>query len=103
MMDTIGLLTNYLRVARGRTDFHQSHQNLYSAILICFGKALFQNPFRISRRELMAFSAIRSYATYHKCLNGLVEVGLIDYRPSFHPKQASNILVFEKVRKIDVI
>ncbi|WP_231427720.1 hypothetical protein [Pedobacter sp. Leaf250] len=99
-METIGLLTDYLSVARGRTDFHQSHQNLYSAILICFGKALFQNPFRISRRELMAFSAIRSYATYHKCLKGLVEAGLIDYRPSFHPKLASNIMVFKKAERL---
>jgi len=90
-MDRMELLTNYLKVALKRKDFRQSHQSLYSAILICFGKTLFQNPFRITGGELMSHSAIRSYANYHKCLRGLVESGLIDYQPSYHPKKASCI------------
>lgn len=39
----------------------------------------------------MKHSAIRSFATYHKCIKELVLHGYIDYQPSFHPQLASQI------------
>lgn len=39
----------------------------------------------------MKHSAIRSYTTYHKCMVDLIENGLIEYEPSYHPTLASRI------------
>ena len=91
MMDTGKQLTSFLKLASKNNRFHQSHFSLYSAILMCYTKGLSQNPFRVSRRELMRHSAIHSFATYHKCMKALVSYGYIDYQPSYHPTLASQI------------
>ena len=91
MMDTGKQLTSFLKLASKNNRFHQSHFSLYSAILMCYTKGLCQNPFRVSRRELMKHSAIHSFATYHKCMKALVSYGYIDYQPSYHPTLASQI------------
>lgn len=86
-------LTSFLKRVRGNKHFRQSHLSLYSAILMCHAKASFQNPFRVSRRELMEHSAIHSFSTYHKCIKDLVDNGLIEYRPSYHPNLASSVML----------
>ncbi len=48
-------------------------------------------PFRVTRKDLMRLSAIRSFNTYHKCLRQLVEQGWIDYRPSYNTVIASQV------------
>ncbi|WP_342328061.1 hypothetical protein [Pedobacter sp. FW305-3-2-15-E-R2A2] len=97
MMDTGKQLTNFLKLASKNNGFHQSHFSLYSAILMCYTKGLCQNPFRVSRRELMKHSAIHSFATYHKCLKDLVSHGYIDYQPSYHPKLASQVTLLSDI------
>jgi hypothetical protein len=91
MMDTGKQLTSFLKAASKNKRFHQSHLSLYSAILMCYTKGLCQNPFRISRRELMMHSAIHSFATYHKCMKDLVVHGYVEYQPSYHPHLASQV------------
>jgi hypothetical protein len=91
MMDIGKQLTTFLQLASKNKRFHQSHFSLYSAILMCYTKGLCQNPFRISRRELMKHSAIHSFATYHKCMKDLVIYGYVYYQPSYHPHLASQI------------
>jgi hypothetical protein len=91
MMDTGERLTSFLKQASGNRRFRQSHLSLYSAILMCHANASSQNPFRVSRRELMKHSAIQSFATYHKCIKDLVENRLILYEPSYHPSLASQV------------
>jgi len=90
-MGTAELLANFLKLASGNRRFRQSHLSLFSAILMYYDKASRQNPFRVSRRELMKYSAIRSYATYHKCMGELIANGLIKYEPSYHPNLASRV------------
>ena len=88
-------LASFLKLASRNKHFHQSHISLYSAILMYYSKASCQNPFRVSRRELMRHSAIRSFATYHKCLAKLVNSGLIGYEPSYDPILASRITLLD--------
>jgi len=90
-MGTAEQLASFLKLASGNRRFRQSHLSLYSALLMYHDKASRQNPFRISRRELMKYSAIRSYATYHKCMGELIANGLIEYEPSYHPNLASRV------------
>jgi len=90
-MGTAAQLASFLKLASGNRRFRQSHLSLFSAILMYHDKASHQNPFRISRRELMKHSAILSYATYHKCMGELIANGLIEYEPSYHPNLASHI------------
>lgn len=91
MMDTGKQLTSFLQLASKNKRFQQSHLSLYSAILMCYTKGLCQNPFRISRLELMKHSAIQSFATYHRCMKDLVNDGYIEYQPSYHPHLASQV------------
>jgi hypothetical protein len=92
-MGTAEQLASFLKLASGNRRFRQSHLSLYSAILMCHARASSQNPFRVSRRELMRHSAIHSFATYHKCLKDLVAHGLIIYEPSYHPRLASQVFI----------
>lgn len=98
-MGTAEKLASFLKLASGNRSFRQSHLSLYSAILMYHDKAFGQNPFRVSRRELMKHSAIRSYATYHKCMGELIANGLVEYEPSYHPTLASRITLLNRDRE----
>ena len=96
MMIATGMrLTVFLKSVSGNRVFRQSHLSLYSALLVSHERARGANPFRISRRELMAQSAIRSFATYHKCITDLVEGGYIQYEPSYHPSLGSGVTLLD--------
>lgn len=96
-MVTAELLCSFLKLASENRLYRQSHLSLYMAILMYHDKSLGQNPFRVSRRELMKYSAICSYATYHKCMRELVANGLIEYEPTYHPKHASLVTLLNFV------
>ena len=74
------------------------HICLYAAIAFHCQKTG-QNQIRISRRILMRYARIKSFATYHRCIRDLASFGLIDYHPSFHPLRASRILLSGKDAK----
>lgn len=97
MMDTAEQLSSFLKLVSKNRNIKPSHLSLYSAILMCYTKGLCQNPFRVSRRELMKHSAIHSFATYHKCMKELVLYGYIDYQPSYHPNLASRITLLNDI------
>ena len=97
-MDTAKQLSNFLRRASKNRRFRQSHLSLYSAILMSYSNGLCQNPFRVSRRDLMKHSAIHSFATYHKCITDLVDSGYINYQPSYNPTLASSITLISADR-----
>lgn len=88
-------LAGFLKSVSGSRDFRQSHRSLYSALLVGHERAGGANPFRISRRELMKNSAIRSFATYHKCIGDLVDAGFIEYEPSYHPSLGSRVTLLD--------
>ncbi|MBB6271433.1 hypothetical protein HDF26_001860 [Pedobacter cryoconitis] len=91
MLDTGKQLSSFLKLASKNKRIKQSHLSLYGAILMCCTQSHCHNPFRVTRSELMKHSAIRSFATYHKCIKELMIYDYIDYQPSFHPHLASQI------------
>ncbi|WP_461790492.1 hypothetical protein [Pedobacter sp.] len=94
-METATILASFLKLASGNKIFRQSHISLFSAILAVQERASKFDKFRVSRRELMKYSAIRSYTTYHKCMGDLVDNGLLEYEPSYHPTIASRIRLLD--------
>ena len=76
-------------------EIRSSHISLLYAILLCQQNQDGKNPFRVTRNELMKLSRIRSFATYHKCLNDLKAAGNICYRPSFDKYKASRIKILD--------
>ena len=65
--------------------------SLYTAILTCWQEQGCRKSFRVSRSILMPLSGIRSFATYHKCLQVLVQRGYIGYQPSHNNRLASEV------------
>ncbi len=51
----------------------------------------------ISRKKIMKIAHVGSISTYHRCLKELIELGYIDYYPSFHPGIKSKIFLTKSV------
>lgn len=64
-----------------------------SAIIFCWAKRDFHNPFQSSRKIIMATSKIGSVRTYHKCIKKLHFMGYICYYPSYNPITGSKIFI----------
>lgn len=58
------------------------HISLYLVLFQFWNLSRFQNPFPISRQELMALSRIGSVNTYARCVKELHSWGYISYFPS---------------------
>ncbi len=99
-MGTAEILASFMELASGSKVFRQPHFSLFAAILVSYDRASQENPFRVSRRTLMKNSAIRSYATYHKCMTDFVDNGIVEYEPSYHPKLASRIRLLNSGGKL---
>lgn len=78
------------RIAKD-TSLLATHISLFTAMFVCWQLNDYANPFRVNRRQLMAFGKIASIATYHKCIRELDSAGYISYQPSYHPFQGSLI------------
>jgi hypothetical protein len=68
-----------------------THISLYVALCHAWMMNRFQQCYNVSRRQLMRLSRIQSKSTYHKAISELVDMGYINYRPSYHPKEGSEI------------
>jgi hypothetical protein len=64
---------------------------LYLSILEIWRINEYRNPFQTNRRELMIYSRSGSIVTYHKYIKVLVDLGYIEYSPSYHPAIGSLI------------
>jgi hypothetical protein len=56
---------------------------------------LFENPFPVSREEVLRLCKIRTLNTYHNCLHDLNQWGYIKYQPSFNPMTPSLITIHD--------
>ena len=81
----------FFRHTKRDTWLNANHISLYLALFQYWNLNRFQNPFPISRVEVMAISGIGSKNTYHKCLKELHQFGYIYYRASLSKFQKSNI------------
>lgn len=74
-------------------QMYPSHISLYVALFQLWSNNRFQNPFRICRKDAMQLSKIRSFATYHKCINEIHNAGFITYAPNFNSYQGSLVQI----------
>lgn len=70
-----------------------SHLALFMAIFYYSPTDNPHHAFRVSREKLMMFSKLKSKATYHKCLQDLVDLGYIFYQPSYDTYKGSHIII----------
>ena len=68
-----------------------AHISLYVSLFQMWSINEYQTPFRMCRKDVMKLSKIKSFATYHKCINELHEAGFIIYIPSYNPYIGSSI------------
>jgi hypothetical protein len=69
------------------------HIAVYVALLHVWLENSSNESFKISRREVMKHAHIGSIVPYHKCIKELQQYKFIDYRPSYHPREASRISI----------
>jgi hypothetical protein len=91
MIEAVKHINYFLQQIGSNRCILTSHISLYIAMIRIQELQGYKNPFRITRRELMQTSAIRSFGTYHKCLQELIRWGYIAYQPSYDIYKASQI------------
>lgn len=74
---------------------YPSHISLYVSLFQLWSISRFQNPFRICRQDVMKLSKIKSFATYHKCINEIHNAGFINYSPSYNSYEGSSIEIID--------
>lgn len=79
------------------TRLNPRHLNLYCALFDLWKYKAFPESFRITRKDLMKATPIKSIATYHKCITDLHELGYIIYQPSYNPKEGSLVAISKMV------
>ena len=72
-----------------------SHISLYVSLFQLWSRNQYQNPFRVSRKEVMKLGKIRSFATYHKCIKELHQAGFIIYAPSYNSYEGSSVIIID--------
>jgi hypothetical protein len=77
-----------------------THICLFMAMLYLGSGHSEGSAFRITRKILMRFSHILSFATYHKNMRQLVDYGYINYWPSYNPYQGSRVAFVLQKKKI---
>jgi hypothetical protein len=80
-----------LRLMSKDDRLNATHLSLFTGLFVHWQRNGFISPFAVTRKAMMAFSKIASIATYHKCIKELDAYGYINYQPSYHPKQGSQI------------
>jgi hypothetical protein len=90
-METLNQLSDFISRVASDERLKPIHISLYVALCHAWIMSRFQQCYNVSRRQLMKLSRIQSKSTYHKAISELVEMGYISYRPSYHPKEGSEI------------
>ena len=85
------ILNNFLSLAEGDSNISTTHISLFTALLSIYKKDT--GYFNVSRSKLMRLSKLKSTATYHSCLKYLIEIGIIEYEPSFNPFKGSRMKI----------
>lgn len=94
MKNNKNIITFFERVIED-DRLYPSHISMYVSLFQFWSLNRFQNPFRISREDVMKLSKIRSIATYHKCIRELYRAGFIRYSPSYNSYKGSLIEIID--------
>ncbi|SMD44915.1 hypothetical protein SAMN00777080_3552 [Aquiflexum balticum DSM 16537] len=78
-----------------------SHISVFVAILQLFIEGNRPKHLQVSRQKLMKLAHIKGIATYHNCINNLVEWGYIKYEPSYHPLGETRVWIVKEFDNIE--
>ena len=92
-MDRAELLSNFLLRVTADGNLSTSHVSICTALCSAWIESGFNNPFNISRRNLMMAAKIKSTSTYHRILNDLTILKYFEYAPSYHPLRGSQVFI----------
>lgn len=67
------------------------HISLYTSILNIWQQEGYKSEIKVTRKTLMAKAHFASTSTYHKCLNKLIELRYVRYRPTYDCYKGSTI------------
>jgi hypothetical protein len=90
-METTDRLSDLISRVASDERLKPTHISLYVALCHAWITSRFHECYNISRRQLMRLSRIQSKSTYHKAMSELVAMEYIIYRPSYHPKEGSEV------------
>jgi hypothetical protein len=92
-MNRAELLSNFLLRVTADGNLNTSHVSICTALCSAWIESGFNNPFNISRKNLMMAAKIKSTSTYHKIVNDLAVLKYFDYTPSYHPLKGSQVFI----------
>ncbi len=84
-METLQELSGFYNAIADDPRIGATHISLYMALFQCWNLSGFENAVSFTSQEIMPMAKIYSRATYHKCLQDLVDYGYIKYVPSCNP------------------
>lgn len=93
-MNYIKHLNRTMELFYDEQKIQPTHVSLYMSLFISWNQNRFANPMLINRNEIMKAAKINSYSTYTKCIKDLMELGYIDYIPSFNPGTGSKVHMY---------
>ena len=82
-MKTLEHLSDFIGRVASDHRLKPTHISLYFALCHSWIVSKFRRRYRVSRRQLMMTSRIRSRATYHKTMDDLKNLRYVKYRPSY--------------------
>lgn len=84
-------IQNYLAHLEKDARLNVWHFALVTAIILLGIKQKQSKIINVSRSKLMKLSHIQTLPTYHKYFKELQELGIIKYKPSYHPGYKSEV------------
>lgn len=92
-MNSVEQLSSFLQRVTTDTGLTTTHIGICMALCAAWVNNGFNNPFNVSRRQLMFAAKIKSKTTYHKVISELAHLNYLQYTPSYHPTKASQVLI----------
>lgn len=89
---------DFIKVSQQDKGLTGNHMSLYFALFSIWNQCYFRNPFKFSRKRVLAISHIGSRATYIKCMKDLANWGYIEYFPSVIKGQLSSVSLVKGIR-----
>lgn len=94
-MSEVNELTNFFSAIKEDARIGTTHISLYMALFQFYHLNGFQNPIQITRATVMETAKISGTATYHRCMKDLVDLGYIQYLPSYNPAINSQVHILK--------
>lgn len=96
MNDQTQIITQLLERISVDSRLKSMDISMYISFLILWYKNDFKSPFKITRKQIMNLSKIKSISSYHRVINSLMTYDYILYEPTFDSRLGSTVaLIFE--------